>query len=102
MCGFRKGRGSADQIFTLELITEKCLSFQTTLVLCFINYEQAFDFVDRRALAKILSLYGIPDKYIKMISAMSENNSAAVKVGNEVRTGFALNQELSRIVFYSP
>jgi len=36
------------------------------------------------ALVKVLFLYGIPDKYIKMIRAMYENNTAAVKVGNEV------------------
>ena len=61
-CGFRKGRGCVDQIFTLRLIIEKCLSCQTPLVLSFIDYEKAFNSVDKRALAKVLSLYGIPDK----------------------------------------
>nr|CAG4635374.1 EOG090X03SX [Artemia franciscana] len=46
--------------------------------------EQAFDSADRNALAKALSLYGIPDKYIKVISAMYENNTADVKLGNEI------------------
>ena len=82
-CGFRKGRGCVDQIFTLRLIIEKCLSCQTPLVLSFINYEQAFDSLDRRALANVLSLYGIPDKYMKVISSMYKNNTALVKVGNE-------------------
>ena len=45
-CGFREGK-----------IIEKCLSFQTPLVLSFIDYEQAFDSVDRRDLVKVLSLY---------------------------------------------
>ena len=83
-CGLRKGRGCVDQILTLRLIIEKCLSCQTPLVLSFIQYEQLFDSVDRRALAKVLSLYAIPDKCIEVISAMYENNTAAVKVGNEV------------------
>ena len=43
-----------------------------------------FDYVDRRALSKVISFYGIPDKYIKVISAMYENKTAAIKVGNEV------------------
>ena len=77
-CGFRKGRGCVDQVFTLRLIIEKFLRCQTPLVLSFIDYEQAFDSVDRRALAKVLSLYGIPDKYTKVICAMYENNTAAV------------------------
>ena len=41
-----------------------------------------FNSVDRKALAKVLSLYNIPDKYIKVISTMYENNT--VTVGNEV------------------
>ena len=57
-CGFRKGRGCVDQAFTLRLIIEKSLRCQTHLVLSFIDYEQAFDSIDRRALAKVLSLYG--------------------------------------------
>ena len=85
---FGKGRGCVDPIFALRLITEKCLNNQIPLILSFIDYEQAFNSVDRRALAKVLSLYGIPDKYVKMISAMNENNTAAVKVGGEVRSFF--------------
>ena len=79
-CGLRKGRGYVDQICTLRLIIGKCLSCQTALVLIFINYVQRFNSVDRSALAKVLSLYGILDKYIKVICAMYENNTAVVKV----------------------
>ncbi|XP_065561239.1 uncharacterized protein LOC136027713 [Artemia franciscana] len=86
-CGFRKGGGCIDQIFNLRLMIEKCPHCQTSLV-SFINYEQAFGSVDRGALAKLLSLYGIPDKYIKVICAMYENNTAAVKVGNKVSSWF--------------
>ncbi|XP_065577562.1 uncharacterized protein LOC136038417 [Artemia franciscana] len=50
--GFKKGVTDFDRIFTLRSISEKCLSCQTTLVLSFIDYEQVFDSVDRRALAK--------------------------------------------------
>ena len=49
--GFRRCRGCVDQTFILRLIIEKCLSHQTPLVLSFIDYEQAFDSADRRALA---------------------------------------------------
>jgi len=93
---FRKGRRCVDQIYALRLIFETCLSCLTLLVLSFIDYEQAFDSVDRRALAKVLSLYGIPDEYIKVISAMYENNAAAVKIGNEVSSWLCLNQELKQ------
>ena len=89
-CGFRKGRRCVDQVFTLRLIIEKSLRCQTPLVLSFIDYEQAFDSVDRTALTKVLSLYGILEKYIEVICAMYENNAAAVKVGNEVSNWFRI------------
>ena len=69
-CGFRKGRGFVDQVFTPRLIIEKSLCCQTPLVLSFIDYKQGFDSADRRALAKVLFLYGIPDKYIKLVCAL--------------------------------
>ena len=49
-----------------------------------------FDSVDRRALAKVIYLYDIPNKYIKVVSAMYDNNTAAVKVGNEVSSWFCV------------
>ena len=103
-CGFRKGRGCVDQVFTLWLIIEKSLRCQTPLVLSFIDYEQAFDSVDRRALAKVLSLYGIPGKYIKVFCAMYENNAAAVKVGNEVSSLFCIESGVKQgyVLFYHP
>ena len=101
-CGFRKGRGCVDHVFTLWLIIEKSLLCQTPLVLSFIDYEQAFDSVDRRALTKVLSLYGIPEKYIKVICAMYENNTAAVKVGNEVSNWFCIKSGVKQGCVLSP
>ena len=98
----RKGRGCVDHVFTLRLIIEKSLRCQTPLVLSFIDYEQAFDSVDRRALTKVLSLYGIPEKYIKVICAMYENNTAAVKVGNEVSNWFCIKSGVMQGCVLSP
>jgi len=77
------------------------MSYQTPLVLSVINYERAFDSIDRRALAKVLSLYGIAHKHIKVISAMDENNTALVKVGNEASCWFCNKSEAKKVVFYS-
>ena len=88
--GFRNGRVFVGQIFTLRLIIEKCLTYQKPLVFSFIDYEQELDSAHRRALAKVLSLYGIPDKYIIVINDMYENNAAAVKVGNKVSSWFCI------------
>ena len=88
--GFRRTRRCINQCSTLRLIIKKCLSHQTHLVFSFIHYEQAFDSVDRTAISKVLSLYGVQDKYIRLISAICENNIAAVKVGNEVSSWFRI------------
>jgi len=63
-CGFRKRRGCVGQTFTLRIISEKCLIHQTPLVLSYVDYEQAFARSDGRAVAKVLSLRGITDKYV--------------------------------------
>ena len=66
------------------------------------NYEQIFDSVDKRALAKVLSLCGIPDKCIKVISAMYKNNTAVVKVGNKVSSSFYIKSGVKQGCFLSP
>ena len=65
-------------------------------------YEQAFNSVDRIALTKVLLLYGIPEKYIKVICAMYENNTAAVKVGNEVSNWFCIKSGVKQGCVLSP
>ena len=52
--GFRKGRGSRDQIVNIHWIIEKAREFQKNIYLCFINYAKAFDYVGHDKLWKIL------------------------------------------------
>ena len=52
--GFRKGRGTRDQIANIHWITEKEREFQTNIYFCFIDYAKAFDYVDHNKLWKIL------------------------------------------------
>ena len=51
---------------------------------------QAFNSVDRRALTNILSLFGIPDKHIKMINTMYENKTTMVKEWNKISSWFCI------------
>ena len=59
--GFRKGRGTRDQIANIRCITEKAREFQKNIYSCFIDYAKAFDSVDHNKLWKILQEMGIPD-----------------------------------------
>src|SRR5574341_882943 len=62
--GFRKGRGSRDQIAKIHWIIEKAREFQKNIYFCFIDYAKAFDCVDHNKLWKILKEMGIPDHLI--------------------------------------
>ena len=59
--GFRKGRGTRDQIANTNWIIEKAREFQKNFYFCFIDYAKAFDCVDHNKLWKILQEVGIPD-----------------------------------------
>ena len=59
--GFRKGRGTRDQIPNIHWITEKAREYQESIYFCFIDYTKAFDCVDHYKLWKILKEMGIPD-----------------------------------------
>ena len=59
--GFRKGRGTRDQIANIWWIIEKAREFQKNIYFCFINYAKAFDCVDHNKLWKILKEMGIPE-----------------------------------------
>ena len=59
--GFRKGRGTRDQIANIRLIMEKAREFQKNIYFCFIDYAKAFDYVDHNKLWKILKEMEIPD-----------------------------------------
>ena len=56
----------------------------------------------RRALANVLSLYGIPDRYIKVISSMCENITVVVKAGNEASTWFCVKFTVNQACVISP
>ena len=59
--GFRKGRGTRDQIANIHWIMEKAREFQKNTYFCFIDYAKAYDCVNHNKLWKILKEMGIPD-----------------------------------------
>ena len=59
--GFRKGRGTRDQIANVHSIIKKAREFQKNIYFCFIDYAKSFDCVDQNKLWKILKQIGITD-----------------------------------------
>ena len=65
--GFRRNRYCADQIVSLRIIVEQSLEWNFPLYINFIDYEKAFDSVDRETMWKLLRHYGVPEKIISLI-----------------------------------
>ena len=73
--GFRKGRGTRDQIANICWIIEKVREFQKNIYICFMDYTKAFDCVDHHKLWKILEEMGIPDLPLEKPICRSGSNS---------------------------
>ena len=80
--GFRKGRGTRDQIPNICWITEKAREFQKNIYFCFINYTKAFDCVDHNKLWKILEEMGIPDHLTCLLRNLCAGHEATVRTGH--------------------
>ena len=77
--GFRKGRGTRDQIANIHWIIEKARDFQKNIYFCFIDYANAFDCVDHKKLWKILQEMGIPDNLTSLLRNLYAGQEAMVR-----------------------
>ena len=80
--GFRKGRGTRDQIANLRWIIEKARDFQKNIIFCFIDYAKAFDCVDHNKPWKILKEIGIPDHLTCLLRNLYAGQEATVRTGH--------------------
>ena len=103
--GFRPGRSCTDQIFTLRRIVERTMEYQQEAHINFIDFEKAFDSVDRECLWKITAWYGIPPCYITIFKSLYEHSRCCVKTDDgfteefEVRTGVRQGCMISPLLF---
>ena len=77
--GFRKGRGTRDQIANICWIIEKAREFQKNIYFCFSDYVKAFDCVDHNKLWKILKNMGIPDHLTCLLRNLYAGQEATVR-----------------------
>ena len=80
--GFRKGRGTRDQIANIRWIIEKAREFQKNIYFCFIDYVKVFDCVDHKKLWKILKEMGIPDQLTCFLRNLYAGQEATVRTGH--------------------
>ena len=77
--GFRKGRGTRDQIANTHWIIKKAREFQKNIYFCFLDYAKAFDCVNHNKLWKILKEMGIPDHLIYLLRNLYAGQEATVR-----------------------
>ena len=80
--GFRKGRGTKDQIANIHWIIKKARAFQKNIYFCFIDYAKAVDCVDHNKLWGILQERGIPDHLTFLLRNLYAGQEATVRTGH--------------------
>ena len=90
--GFRKGKGTRDQIASIYWNQEKAREFQENIYFCFIDYDKAFDCVDHNKLWKILKKMGIPDHLICLLRNLYAGQEATVRTGHGTTDWFQIEK----------
>ena len=100
--GFRKGRGTRDQIANICWIMKKGREFQKNISFCFIDYAKAFDCVDHNKLWKILQEMGIPDHLTRLLRNLYAGQEATVRIEDGTKDWFQIGRGVYQGCILSP
>ena len=100
--GFRKGRGTRDQIASICCIIQKAREFQKNIYFCFIDYAKAFDSVDHNKLWKILKEMGIPDHLTCHLRNLYAGQEATIRSGHGATDWFQIGKGIHQGCILSP
>ena len=100
--GFRKGRGTKDQIATIRWIIEKASEFQKNIYFCFIAYAKTFHCVDHNKLWEILKEMGIPDHLTCLLRNLYAGLEATVRTGHRTTDWLQIGKGVHQGCILSP
>ena len=100
--GFRKGRGTRDQIANICRIIQKAREFQKIVYFCFIDYAKAFDCVDHSKPWKILKEMGIPDHPPFLLRNLYAGQEATLRTGHGTTDWFQIGKGVHQGCILSP
>ena len=100
--GFRKGRGTRDQIANIHWIIEKEREFQEIYIFLLIDYTKAFDCVDHHKLWKILTEMGLPDNLTSLLRNLYAGQEATVRTGHVTTDWFQIGKGVHQGCILSP
>ena len=99
--GFRKGRGTRDQIANICWIVEKAREFQKNMYFCFVDYVKVFDYVDQNKLWKILKETGILDHLTCLLRNLYVGQEATVRTLYGTTDGFNIGKRIWQDCIFS-
>ena len=100
--GFRKGRGTRDQIANIRWVIKKAKEFQKNIYFCFIYYVKAFDCVDHNKLWEILKEKGIPEYLTCLLRNLYADKEATVRTGHGTKHWFQIGKGVCQGCILSP
>ena len=100
--GFRKGRGTRDQIANIHWIIKKAREYQKNIYFCFLDCAKAFDCVDHNKLWEILQEVGIPDHLTCLLRNMYAGREATVRIGHGTMNWFQTGKGVCQGYVLSP
>ena len=100
--GFRKGRGTRDQIANIHWIKEKARGFQKNIYFCFIDYAKAFDLCGSQYTWKILKEMGIPDHLTCLLRNLYAGQEETVRTSHGTTDWFKIWKEVRQDCIWSP
>ena len=100
--GFIKGRGTRNKIANIFQIIKKAREFQKNIYFCFIDYTEAFDYVDHNKLGKILQEMGIPDHLTCLLRNLYAGQEATVRIEYGTTDWFQIRKGIHQGCILSP
>ena len=100
--GFRKGRGTRDQIANIRWIIEKAREFQKNIYFCFIDYAKAFYCVEHSNLWNILQVMGTPDHLTCLLRNLYAGQEATVRIRHGITDWFQIGKRVRQGCILSP
>nr|KAG5693286.1 hypothetical protein BaRGS_011607 [Batillaria attramentaria] len=100
--GFRNDRSCTDHIATMRIIIEQSLEWQTPLYSTFVDFQKAFDSVDREVIWKLMSHYGFPPKFVNIIRQLYEDATCQVIHDGKLTEPFTVRTGVRQGCILSP
>ena len=82
--GFRQGRSTVDQLFSLRQIGEKWLEKNKDVYCCYVDFEKAFNRVWQKGIWKALAFFGFSNKIIRLLQALYNKSQSSVRVNGDI------------------